>query len=135
MFYSWQGVDAGIVENPGLADCIAGACRGALDGEDVEVLYAIKAGLRDDVISESRKTAVHSVFRFHEPHGDVYAYVSEWLGHLYGAPHVPHTVPWVPRGLDTPPWLTGAGCARTTSGESTRGEVTGCLMEGNCHPF
>jgi hypothetical protein len=60
-----------------------------------EVLYCIKAGVRDEVVSKNLKTAVHAVFQYYEPHGNVYAYVSEWLSkHMTGsaAPFVPHMI-------------------------------------------
>jgi len=59
---------------------------------NVQVLYAIKAGMKDKVLSKKVKTVVHSVFQYNEPHGDVYAYVSEWLGRKYKKPFVPHMV-------------------------------------------
>ena len=62
---------------------------------NVDLLYAIKNGDQDGVASTECKTAVHAVFKHCEPHGDVYAYVSEWLsqemsGGIY--PFVPHMV-------------------------------------------
>jgi len=45
----------------------------------VDVLYTIKAGVRDEVESRIIKTCVHSVFQMYEPHGHVYAYISKWL--------------------------------------------------------
>lgn len=61
----------------------------------IDVLYAIKSGENDGFFSKNCKTVVHSVFRQFEPHGDVYAYVSQWLSKkmtkgLY--PFVPHIV-------------------------------------------
>ncbi len=68
-----------------------------LDSQAVDVLYCIKAGINDGIISKGRKTVVHAVFKYCEPHGDVYAYVSEWLAnHMSSAdrkfPFVPHIV-------------------------------------------
>lgn len=63
-----------------------------LDDNDVDVFYAIKAGVNDGVVSESRKSVNHIVFQNYEPHGDVYAYVSKWLGDLYNKPFVPHMI-------------------------------------------
>lgn len=62
---------------------------------NVELFYAIKNGDNDGVISKECKTAVHSVFKHYEPHGDIYAYVSEWLSHEMTngkSPFVPHMV-------------------------------------------
>lgn len=61
---------------------------------NLDFFYAQKAGLKDDVISKHCKTAVHAVFQYEEPHGNVYAYISEWLSKLYGNRHpfVPYMV-------------------------------------------
>lgn len=62
---------------------------------NVELLYAIKNGDHDGIDSKECKTAVHAVFKHFEPHGDVYAYVSEWLAlEMTGGkyPFVPHMV-------------------------------------------
>jgi len=63
-----------------------------LDDNQVDVFYAIKAGMNDGVVSKNRKSVNHIVFQYNEPHGDVYAYVSEWLGNRYRSPFVPHMV-------------------------------------------
>lgn len=60
-----------------------------------DLFYAIKAGKIDGVDPKNCKTAVHSVFKYYEPHGDVYAYVSEWLSKEMTngvAPFVPHMI-------------------------------------------
>jgi len=69
-----------------------------LDENDVDVFYAIKSGEYDRVISKGRKTVIHVVFKVFEPHGKVYAYVSEWLSKQinYGLN------PWVPHMIDLP---------------------------------
>ena len=68
-----------------------------LDNNNVDIFYAIKAGINDGIVSTSRKSVNHVVFQNYEPHGNVYAYVSEWLGRMYNSPFVPHmiTVPEV----------------------------------------
>ena len=63
-----------------------------LDDNHVDVFYAIKAGMNDGIVSRNRKSVNHVVFQYNEPHGDVYAYVSEWLGKKYNSPFVPHMV-------------------------------------------
>lgn len=63
-----------------------------LDDNKIDVFYAIKAGIKDGVISKNRRSVIHVVFQYHEPHGDVYAYVSEWLGKKFNSPFVPHIV-------------------------------------------
>lgn len=65
---------------------------------NADIFYAIKAGSIDDVVAHpNSKTVIHAVFpsSMEDYHGDVYAYVSEWLslrcsnGSL---PYVPHMV-------------------------------------------
>ena len=65
-----------------------------LDDNNVDVFYAQKAGGKDGVVSIKRKTVIHAVFQQYEPHGDVYAFISEWLSGLYGKAHgfVPYMV-------------------------------------------
>ena len=60
-----------------------------------DLFYAIKAGKIDGVEAKNCKTAIHSVFKYYEPHGDIYAYVSEWLSNEMTngkAPFVPHMI-------------------------------------------
>jgi FkbM family methyltransferase len=59
-----------------------------------ELLYAIKYGLMDGVLARSVPTAVHAVFDMSEPHGTVYAAVSDFLSEKYGSqfPVVPHMI-------------------------------------------
>jgi glycosyltransferase involved in cell wall biosynthesis len=62
---------------------------------NTDLFYAIKAGKFDEVEAKSCKTVIHSVFKYYEPHGDVYAYVSEWLSNEMTngvAPFVPHMI-------------------------------------------
>jgi hypothetical protein len=61
----------------------------------IDVFYSIKAGVNDGVMSKNIKNCMHSVFQFFEPHGDVYAYVSEWLSNKMTNgkyPFVPHMI-------------------------------------------
>lgn len=62
---------------------------------DIDVLYMIKAGHDDGILSTSCTNAVHCVFKNNSPHGDIYAYVSEWLAREASNlkyPWVPHIV-------------------------------------------
>lgn len=61
---------------------------------NVDVLYAIKSGEKDHVLSNKVKTAVHCVFNPTDPHGDVYASISDRLNDRFGlsVPVVPHMV-------------------------------------------
>ncbi|MEE3663325.1 hypothetical protein V2I52_15505 [Brenneria sp. g21c3] len=60
-----------------------------------DILYVINSGEKSNIISEKIKTVIHAVFKHHEPHGDVYAYVSKWLSDEMtagAAPYVPHMI-------------------------------------------
>ena len=63
--------------------------------DKIDLFYAIKNGNNDNIISKECKTVIHSVFKHYEPHGDVYAYVSQWLAEEMSQgkqPFVPHMV-------------------------------------------
>lgn len=47
--------------------------------EQIDVLYVQKSGENDGIYSDKIKTVIHVVFKKFEPHGHVYAYISEWL--------------------------------------------------------
>ena len=66
-----------------------------VDAEKADIFYAIKAGRIDGVEVSNCKMCVHTVFKYFQPHGDVYAYVSEWLSKEMTkgiAPFVPHMI-------------------------------------------
>ncbi len=66
-----------------------------LEREAVDILYFQKPGHNDGVLSKVAKNAVHAVFPAIEPHGDVYAYISEWFVHefpQFNLPFVPYIV-------------------------------------------
>jgi len=66
-----------------------------LKEEKVDILYMQKGGEFDHKITDSVKTCVHAVFQNHDPHGDIYAYISEWLSLKMTqgtAPFVPYIV-------------------------------------------
>jgi hypothetical protein len=60
--------------------------------DSVDVAYFIRYGHKESL--PNVRTAVHAVFQAYEPHGDRYAYVSEWLSNKMGhdTPFVPHIV-------------------------------------------
>lgn len=61
--------------------------------ESCDILYCIKYGKNDGVVSNTCKTAVHCVFDLSEPHGDAYAAVSSTLAAKFKYPdHVPHMI-------------------------------------------
>lgn len=61
--------------------------------KDVDTAYFIKYGFKDDPLPDVR-SVVHAVFQAKDPHGDRYAYISEWLSQKMGGdiPFVPHIV-------------------------------------------
>lgn len=64
------------------------------DRLSIDSCYLIKGGENDGLLT-NRKNLVHAVFQTHQPHGDVYAYVSEWLSKRMtdgSCPFVPHIV-------------------------------------------
>lgn len=65
-----------------------------LDDNNVDVFYAQKSGHKDGIVSKKRKSVVHVVFRDYDPHGDVYAFISEWLAKAFSNVHqfVPYMV-------------------------------------------
>lgn len=65
------------------------------DKVGADVCYFIKNGSNDGLLISGKKNVIHVVFQHFEPHGDVYAYVSNWLSKTYGGgknPSVPHII-------------------------------------------
>lgn len=66
-----------------------------VDKQSIDVMYYQKAGNHDGKLVPNAKNVIHSVFQLHQPHGDVYAYISKWLAnHMTGGslPYVPYIV-------------------------------------------
>ncbi|SIP99298.1 hypothetical protein SAMN05880574_103160 [Chryseobacterium sp. RU37D] len=61
-----------------------------------DLFYAIKSGEKEtNAPVDLLKTVIHAVFKYNEPYGNVYAYVSEWLAKTMSGgklPFVPHIV-------------------------------------------
>ncbi len=59
-----------------------------------DCMYVQKSGEWDGLVLERGRNLIHVVFPHSEPHGDVYAYISEWLADTMrpGAPWVPYMV-------------------------------------------
>ena len=51
--------------------------------KNVDIFYITKAGEWEGQISQVRKTVVHCVFNYLQPHGNVYAGISNWIGGNY----------------------------------------------------
>lgn len=65
-----------------------------VDNVGAEHMYILKYGFNDGVLAPNARNLVHVVFPSYEPHGDVYAYVSESMAadHGKGSPWVPHMI-------------------------------------------
>lgn len=61
----------------------------------IDIFYGIKNGEDLTVNTKACKSCIHTIFKHYQPHGDVYAYVSEWLSKEMSDgkyPYVPHMV-------------------------------------------
>jgi len=58
-------------------------------------LYIIKQGNNDGYCTKEIPCFVHAVFRHNDPHGDVYAYVSDWLAKDQGYDPATHSLPHI----------------------------------------
>lgn len=68
-----------------------------LESEKCNVLYCIKYGKNDGIVSTRIKTVVHCVFSMEEPHGNVYAAVSSTLAQKFNKhTYVPHMIGLIP---------------------------------------
>jgi hypothetical protein len=65
-----------------------------IDKENIDLFYTAKAGGRSEgLLPTNCKNAIHCIFSMEEPHGDVYAGVSEWLAKRFDRKEwVPHMV-------------------------------------------
>lgn len=74
-----------------------------IHNENIDAVYWIKAGFNDGKLVNNAKNLIHSVFKHNDVHGDVYAYVSEWLSDEMSngeLPYVPHMVNLPKHNLD-----------------------------------
>jgi hypothetical protein len=64
-----------------------------VDDLKLDAVYYQKAGFFDNKIVPNAQNLVHCVFQMHQPHGERYAYISEWLANKANWPHyVPYMV-------------------------------------------
>jgi hypothetical protein len=69
--------------------------------EGCTMMYNLKYGKNDGLLSKKVKNLIHCVFDMSEPHGDVYAGVSRALAAKFGKDlYVPHMVGLKPTGKD-----------------------------------
>lgn len=68
--------------------------------KNYDVMYVIKYGHRDGVVSAPCKLVIHCVFDMTQPHGDVYAGVSKTLANKFNSPlYVQHMINLIPRSI------------------------------------
>jgi hypothetical protein len=66
---------------------------GIVEKEKIDVLYMARAGNNNEFTPTNCKTAIHAIFDMREPHGNVYAGVSEWLAKFFNKElWVPHII-------------------------------------------
>ncbi len=71
---------------------------GIIDREAVDAVYFAKAGNFDGKLVRNARNLIHVVFQAYQPHGDVYAYISQWLSEkMTGGKH-----PFVPYMINMP---------------------------------
>jgi len=64
-----------------------------VDKEKLDFLYMVKSGKNDYKTPSNCKTGIHCVFLMDEPHGNVYAGVSEFIAKRFGKKeYVPHII-------------------------------------------
>jgi hypothetical protein len=68
-----------------------------------DIFYITKAGDWDNQISKICKTVVHCVFNYNQPHGNVYAGISDWIygGNGFGSNNKFSVVPYMVTTSDT----------------------------------
>ena len=69
-------------------------CDSLIEKTKSDIFYSIRYGYKDYLVKNA-KNCIHSVFQCNDPHGEVYAYVSEWLSiNVSGGkiPYVPHMI-------------------------------------------
>lgn len=73
-----------------------------LKENNFDFLYFTKMGNQDGYCLESIPTLVHTVFRFNEPHGHKYFYISDWLAKDQGYSPDTHSLPYICEKLPPP---------------------------------
>jgi len=73
-----------------------------LISNNFDYLYVIKGGNDEGLWLKTIPTLVHAVFRYNEPHGHRYFYVSDWLCKDQGYPVETHSLPHICEKLPSP---------------------------------
>ena len=76
---------------------------------DYDFFYSQRAGekidshtKRENPVITSTRMGVHCVFQWYDPHGDVYAYISEWMSNNVSKNYQVPLPPWVPYIVNLP---------------------------------
>jgi glycosyltransferase involved in cell wall biosynthesis len=72
-----------------------------IDREKIDFAYFLRSG-NIDFLPNNCSTGVHSVFQNYQPHGDKYAYVSEWLASTMAQRNGLPSLSWVPHIVNLP---------------------------------
>jgi hypothetical protein len=73
-----------------------------LKENNFDFLYFTKMGNQDGYCLETIPTLIHTVFRFNEPHGHKYFYISDWLAKDQGYSPETHSLPYICEKLPPP---------------------------------
>ena len=91
-----------------------------IDQEKIDLAYFIAGGERSSLPTNC-KTAVHAVFQNNDPHGDRYAYISEWLSVKMSN----GVIPFVPHMVNLPPPIKDYRQAFGLEGKIVIGRIGG----------
>jgi glycosyltransferase involved in cell wall biosynthesis len=72
-----------------------------IETQKIDYAYFLRSG-NVDFLPNNCKTGVHAVFQNYQPHGDQYAYVSEWLADNIAKRNNIESLPWVPHIVKLP---------------------------------
>jgi hypothetical protein len=76
-----------------------------VDKHNLDVIFYIKMGIIDGKLCNKCKNMVQTIFRFNQPHGELYFYNSQWLANYCGSnewlPHIVKRFPDITDDLKT----------------------------------
>ena len=72
-----------------------------IDKEKIDFAYFQRGGWTEP-LPDNCKIGVHAVFQHYQPHGDIYAYISEWLSDVMSEQNRVTPVSWVPYTIQLP---------------------------------
>jgi hypothetical protein len=72
-----------------------------IDKEKIDFAYFQRGGWKEP-LPDNCKTGVHAVFQHYQPHGNIYAYISEWLSGVMSEQNEVKPVAWIPHPIQLP---------------------------------